>query len=49
MHISVLSVFNCFFFFNSLLKSGQPVVAVQGWKGGLGNTNTLRVIYSPAK
>ncbi|KAI8362687.1 pyruvate kinase [Choanephora cucurbitarum] len=31
-----------------LLKSGQPVVAVQGWKGGLGNTNTLRVIYSPA-
>ncbi|KAK4517203.1 uncharacterized protein ATC70_000535 [Mucor velutinosus] len=32
-----------------LLKSGQPVVAVQGWKGGLGNTNTLRVIYSPAK
>ncbi|KAI8091060.1 pyruvate kinase [Gilbertella persicaria] len=32
-----------------LLKSGQPVVAVQGWKGGLGNTNTLRVIYSPAQ
>ncbi|KAI7899861.1 pyruvate kinase [Cokeromyces recurvatus] len=30
-----------------LLKHGQPVVAVQGWKGGLGNTNTLRIIYSP--
>ncbi|KAI8974489.1 pyruvate kinase [Pilobolus umbonatus] len=30
-----------------LLKQGQPVVAVQGWKGGLGNTNTLRVIYTP--
>ncbi|KAI8967650.1 pyruvate kinase [Mycotypha africana] len=32
-----------------LLKHGEPVVAVQGWKGGLGNTNTLRVIYSPVK
>ncbi|KAI9354164.1 pyruvate kinase [Pilaira anomala] len=30
-----------------LLKSGEPVVAVQGWKGGLGHTNTLRVIYAP--
>lgn len=30
-----------------LLKSGDPVVAVQGWKGGLGNTNTLRVLITP--
>ncbi|ORX45121.1 pyruvate kinase [Hesseltinella vesiculosa] len=30
-----------------LLKHGQPVVAVQGWKGGLGNTNTLRVLFTP--
>jgi hypothetical protein len=37
------------FFSISLLKAGQPVVAVQGWKGGLGHTNTLRVIYSPSK
>ncbi|KAG1521074.1 hypothetical protein G6F50_018737 [Rhizopus delemar] len=30
-----------------LLTPGEPVVAVQGWKGGLGNTNTLRIIYAP--
>ncbi|KAI9270384.1 pyruvate kinase [Phascolomyces articulosus] len=30
-----------------LLKHGQAVVAVQGWKGGLGNTNTLRVLFTP--
>ncbi|KAJ8661345.1 pyruvate kinase [Lichtheimia ornata] len=30
-----------------LLKGGQPIVAVQGWKGGLGNTNTLRVLFAP--
>ncbi|KAI9322916.1 pyruvate kinase [Dichotomocladium elegans] len=30
-----------------LLKHGDPVVAVQGWKGGLGNTNTLRVLMTP--
>ncbi|KAI7879341.1 pyruvate kinase [Lichtheimia hyalospora FSU 10163] len=30
-----------------MLKPGQPVIAVQGWKTGLGNTNTMRVIYAP--
>lgn len=30
-----------------MLKHGQAVIAVQGWKSGLGNTNTLRVIYAP--
>lgn len=30
-----------------LLKHGEPIVAVQGWKGGLGNTNTLRVLITP--
>ncbi|KAF7729938.1 Pyruvate kinase [Apophysomyces ossiformis] len=30
-----------------LLKHGDPVVAVQGWKGGLGNTNTLRILFTP--
>ncbi|RPB15457.1 pyruvate kinase [Morchella conica CCBAS932] len=27
-----------------LLSKGDTVIAVQGWKGGLGNTNTLRVL-----
>ncbi|CAO3680605.1 unnamed protein product [Rhizopus stolonifer] len=30
-----------------LVRRGDPVVVVQGWKGGLGNTNTLRIIYAP--
>ncbi|ORX54450.1 pyruvate kinase [Hesseltinella vesiculosa] len=30
-----------------LLDRGKAVVAIQGWRGGLGNTNTLRVIISP--
>ncbi|KAI9247728.1 pyruvate kinase [Sporodiniella umbellata] len=30
-----------------LVQRGDPVVVVQGWKGGLGNTNTLRIIYAP--
>lgn len=30
-----------------LLKHGQPVVAVQGYKSGLGSTNTLRVLFAP--
>merc|ERR1712058_184903 len=27
-----------------VLNQGETVVVVQGWKGGMGNTNTLRVI-----
>lgn len=27
-----------------LLKEGDNVIAVQGWRGGLGHTNTLRVL-----
>ncbi|KAI8976981.1 pyruvate kinase [Pilobolus umbonatus] len=30
-----------------LIKSNDPVVIVQGWKGGLGNTNTVRVLIAP--
>ena len=30
-----------------LLNHGSPVIAVQGWKGGLGNTNTLRILFTP--
>ena len=26
-----------------LLEQGDSVVAIQGWRGGLGNSNTLRV------
>ncbi|CAO3563999.1 unnamed protein product [Mortierella alpina] len=29
-----------------LLKKGDVVVMIQGWKGGLGNTNTLRVLHA---
>nr|CAG8496581.1 3911_t:CDS:10 [Entrophospora candida] len=31
----------------NMLKSGDCVVAIQGWKGGLGNTNTIRIITAP--
>lgn len=27
-----------------ILKKGDPVVCVQGWRGGMGNTNTLRIV-----
>ncbi|OBZ84520.1 Pyruvate kinase [Choanephora cucurbitarum] len=32
---------------SGLIKSNDPVVIVQGWKGGLGNTNTVRVLIAP--
>ncbi|KAK7694922.1 hypothetical protein QCA50_002110 [Cerrena zonata] len=31
----------------NIIKPGTTVVAVQGWKGGLGHTNTLRVLSVP--
>lgn len=31
----------------NIIKTGTTVVAVQGWKGGLGHTNTLRVLSVP--
>ena len=31
-----------------LIKPGQTIVAVQGWKGGLGHTNTLRILSVPS-
>jgi pyruvate kinase len=30
-----------------VLAQGETVVVVQGWKGGMGNTNTLSLSYSP--
>ena len=31
----------------NLIKAGTNVVAVQGWKGGLGHPNTLRILSVP--
>ncbi|KZO95030.1 pyruvate kinase [Calocera viscosa TUFC12733] len=30
-----------------IIEKGKPVIAVQGWKGGLGHTNTLRILLVP--
>jgi len=31
-----------------ILKTGDPVVCVQGWRGGMGHTNTLRIVEASA-
>ncbi|EKM61229.1 uncharacterized protein PHACADRAFT_111557 [Phanerochaete carnosa HHB-10118-sp] len=31
----------------NVIKTGTTVVAVQGWRGGLGHTNTLRILSVP--
>ncbi|KAI9512834.1 pyruvate kinase [Russula earlei] len=31
----------------NLIKPGSTIIAVQGWKGGLGHTNTLRILSVP--
>jgi pyruvate kinase len=30
-----------------IIKPGSAIIAVQGWKGGLGHTNTLRILSVP--
>ncbi|KAL9546888.1 Pyruvate kinase [Mucor bainieri] len=30
-----------------LLGHNESIIAIQGWRGGLGNTNTLRILISP--
>lgn len=32
-----------------IIETGTTVVAVQGWKGGLGHTNTIRVLTVPTE
>jgi len=31
----------------SLLGRNESIIAIQGWRGGLGNTNTLRILITP--
>lgn len=33
--------------FTRLVGHNESVVAIQGWRGGLGNTNTLRMLMTP--
>ncbi|KAI8979665.1 pyruvate kinase [Mycotypha africana] len=30
-----------------LIGHNEPIIAIQGWRGGLGNTNTLRILITP--
>jgi pyruvate kinase len=30
-----------------MLQQNDSVIAIQGWRGGLGNTNTLRILVVP--
>ncbi|KAK0649282.1 pyruvate kinase [Cercophora newfieldiana] len=32
-----------------ILNQGETVVVVQGWKGGMGNTNTMRIVKADVK
>ena len=31
-----------------IIKPNTTIIAVQGWKGGLGHTNTMRVLSVPS-
>jgi pyruvate kinase len=31
----------------NIIAPGSAIIAVQGWKGGLGHTNTLRILSVP--
>ena len=31
----------------NIIKPGTTIIAVQGWKGGLGHTNALRILPVP--
>ncbi|RXW13335.1 hypothetical protein EST38_g12518 [Candolleomyces aberdarensis] len=33
----------------NVISPGSTIIAVQGWKGGLGHTNTLRVLSVPTE
>lgn len=30
-----------------IIAPGTTIIAVQGWKGGLGHTNTMRILTVP--
>ena len=31
-----------------IITPGSTIIAVQGWKGGLGHTNTMRILTVPS-